>query len=1029
MGNSFSVEETKKAFETFLQSERGGNASTLSNSDGGQGRSVMNLDDTLNHLLELQLTEEQVAEALPLYVVREMRHCKTSYFASLLYACIAEVHAMGLRRAKVNGSLPTETGISGKTLNRTDLTGKEILRFSNALLILRRCLPFALEDGFIEEESFINSYPLEGTSSTGTGGEAVREERRNREKTVATFTFQQLFFIEGRKCDDRNMEDRFPPLNLPSTSLNGAPPRHSKACSLSKALIWGLVESCFIRGLTMPYSWQGSPCEGGKTISSPSVFHDEVDVDLLWYEGVGSYSPLNCRKYSTMADKSVRLMRIEVLKTLLSSLSSQLYHRSNSSSEGAMYGSSDSQVLLTSSNTLLPPSEGPAGTREARKTSSPLKSAQPVYFRDTLFLEPLIDTLSVPLMPTLAASLLNSIVQYIPYGSMPYMSYLGPEGEREVLHAARLLLAVLSYVGSPSSVKYRDPQGRSMEKKSPSRDEKNTSQKDVDIGDKSDAGANWGEEEHNASSQVFQAFSADQEGEQPKESPKIVGPVISSASRIAAHQSMKLPAEADAGEFLDSTAGTRLNRENVSPGFSGSPPTNSGRIGYVHSVRKLFCELTMAESSFIIENFQKLIGLRTYASQTYLPDSQKTLDSQDEFVLLLWRLIDLSPMVYQQFGLHPKALLYILPLMEYGLDVRKNVLKYFHHFQLVCFIFLKLSEQRHFCVQCNKILMETVPFHFPRVKPGSITYSEFIVLGICTFLDMKYATLTPTLSSCSVILANMGPYITLLNPVTATWLTNTFTLISSRCLRLQEQTPICEAYETMMLNLCEMMASILQYNGGTSGHCLLAALLQHRVFIRALVEIYVSPKRRSISAPNAFPFLISTLDAAIVAAFPLIIAASSTVPTSFACLSLTDGQTVESIIASVENGSFKASSPLVSSAPPFINFPNLPNANNDIGSNPNARLPVADSTRSSPPGSSILPIDSQVKQTELVLAQLKNLSLVGVLPPTHPLIVRRFQTSAAIEQWALLTFWTCMYTSLPAGSLGDRYSAKFLLFR
>eukprot|EP00796_Vickermania_ingenoplastis_P011305 gene11305-7837_t len=954
---------------------------------GGEGVS----SKTLDSMLALELTEEQLAEALPLHTIREMRHCHTKTFAAVLYRCIVEIAEMAKRKRSVNDT-------NQQNPSKTALKSDEVSRFHTALMILRRCTPFALEEGDVSLLPEVHPTPstAAGPTPAADGATAARVEPppTHKTKTAATMQFQRLFFAEGRTCDDGNPEERFPPPPAP-TPTPAAPgpdpapfwwtPFPAPGTALGTQLVWSLVECCFIRGLTLNESWR---LPATNTTAS-SLSHIEVDTSVLWYDGVGSANPHNATSYAaTAVDKNV-------LKTLLILLSSQVFRRPSgvtesrgaggepTASEPALEGSANHQALAApASASGTPPQEAPSASSKGFLFG----------FRDTIFMEPLISTTTVPLMPTLGVSLLNGVVQYIPFGAVPYSSYWGLEAETEVVAGARVLVAILSYVGSPLGLTVTRPRGG---------------------GNKEQSGGE----------------GQGSDGEVPRRAP------------------VKVLTGPGAPRHTDPTTEQLESQQQESAG--GPPAPAPPRAQFVHCLRKLFFEITMTEGKFIVEHFRHLIGLRTYAMQTYLPDSQRKIESQDELVLLLWKLLDLSPMVYQQFGYHPDALTYVVPLLHYALDVRFSTSAYLHHLQLTLFILLRLSELRPFCLQCNKVLTETIPFTFPRLPPGVTTYNEVIMIAMCLLLEMKEASVVPLLTSCSIILANMTPYVTSVGALCATRLVNVFTVVSAKFLRLPTQcnaaasptaahgsVALQDAYESIMLNVCEAIASLLQYNT-LGSKCVVAALLQHRTTVRVLMELYVYRRLRHIRIQTALPFLIVTLDSTIAAATPLVVAGGIELPPLPAppAASSSGAAVVEPPSAAVA----LTSTPALRAMEDIWRQLSATSASSDGGgsdaatSSPLSMSPVVPGRGAAPPSSYVSqntpPIEAQIRQTEAIFQLLGPLSLVGAIPTPHRIMLKRLQTSPVIEQWTMTAFWTCLYTELPAGTLGDRESAKLLSFQ
>lgn len=1112
MGNSASSARGQKFFSEILCNdftEGGGDqgaddtssknvSSTLSGTkkelqaSSGSDSPALSLADKMNSALDLPITEAQLSDWLPLSAIRELRQYRTKVFALLLYTCIKEIHKMALLRRTVNGEassfLPQSNASKVPPTSKRNLSSEETTRFLTALTILRRCMPTALE----EDRTVIETIVEEKNTSHGKSESSVPTTVNSsaeppRQKTIITKTFTQSFFSERCKCDDLNLEDRFPFFTI-NPSL-----REEASVSLSTALVWSLVECCFIRGLTLPLQWKGlsSGCElvtnqatrenstaQVSSITFPSLAHSEVDLSLLWYEGVGSENP--CKSPSPKAravEKSIRHMRKEVLHTLLITLSSLLFRHEQQTTKNlknttctpadeVTYHQEDLVAEDNSTNEPFtngapfqtPHSEGFEEDVKRRKkvlesTDSPSEPSF-VSSRDTLFMEPLLSATTVPLMPTLAFSLLNALLQYQPFGAVPYSSYLGSGEEKVILMGTRVLVAVLLYVGVPIKGKNRPERaGSPLATVVPSlqliRDESSIESAVATAAQAPgatyspglDSKATRGEGDRSAS-----PCSPDASGNPSSPSDTTQRKRDHSADVSTATSPSKFTLKEE-----------ELNFSSASPSVGEHSPTTQP-LKFLHCVRKPIYEITMTESKFIISNIRNAIGLRTYAGQTYLPDSQKRTETQDEFFFLLWKLIDISPMVYQQFAFHPQALSYIIPIVEFALDVRKNKLRFAHHFQLGVFLLLRLSELRAFCLMCNKVVCETLPFSFPRLASGSTTYLEVIVIALCIFIEMKEIRVLPVLSSCSFALANLAPYLTTLGAITSTRLAYTFAVVCTRWLRLSPESPLCEKYEIVLTNMCEAIASILQYNGGVGGKYMIAALIPYRALILVLLEACVRQRRRPLSIESPTPFLIVTLDAALTNATPLVAGGPTAFPTnklvatllsppngsSPSSISTSPPTSVDDLLTRLLNSSWDpsshspedhSSSPLVDSLVSETEMPVAPsNTDGSLSQNPennNNHTTRADedgasterpTDKNSPSGVSNGGVgvrDADIRQTEEVAKQLSRLNLVGALPVPHKIFVKKLKTSLAVEKWSLETFWIGLHSCFPEGTFDD----------
>ncbi|KEG10052.1 putative protein HID1 isoform 1 [Trypanosoma grayi] len=644
-------------------------------------------DDAFALLLGTELSNSELERAVPLTVLRSMRHCYTRNFAQLLFKCIEVV-------AKV---LTTDFKRDERNISA------EAQKLQNALRLMRRMLPIAMESGNTpcDEESPDTADTVSLTQSPDVGS-ANGEAPTRRSRTQFTKTFVQSFFVENLACDDERPEHRLP--TLPGQEL-----------PLGKFMGCVLIDCCFIRGLTLDKN-------AAPTDLSPS--HPYVDQSLLWYPGVGG-------EQTTEVNSTMHTIRYEILYTLVALLAYPLF---------------------------LPPGS-----------------------RDTIFTEPLLSVDTVPLLPTLVASSLNTILSYNPFGSLPYTSHWVGAKELVTQMSARFLGAILCYPGAP------------LDEAPP------TSVAGVPAGNETNA--------------------------------------------------------------LSSNAATGKNGEAV-----GRTATSS-RVQVVHSARELIHKITAEEARCIVVRFQPIIGLKLYANRTYLPDSQRCFLTQDEFMMVLWRLIELSPECLAAFGREPAVLGYLLPLVDYALNARRDP-HFFPHLELVLFIFMRLTGNRPFCLQCNAPFRESIPFEFDAFK-GS--YADLIIIMMCSFLLMRDDLIRPFHVTCSAIITNIAPFLKSVSLTVSKKLSIVFASVATKCLAYKSSlqttlVPVDDdqvvADHIVMCSIVEAIASVLQYQEAGAAP-LLTVFVERKSLVNELAAVFAAEGPGAIHTGLPSPFLIETLRAAI----------------------------------------------------------------------------------------------------------------------------------------------------------------------
>ncbi|AYU79223.1 conserved hypothetical protein [Leishmania infantum JPCM5] len=878
--------------------------------------------ESLSQLLNMTMTEEETSRIFTVEKVRQLRHLYTRNFAALLYRCIGAISAVAVKRHEINTSTNPPSAL---------LTTEVMTQYHSALRILLCILPIALESGATPLEDAADASPKSKDPAAPAGADDATPPpaAMTRSRTAATAHFQQLFFVEGKTCDDANPEDTFP--LLPRQNAHLSPTQLcTEPLPLGSFMVWSLVECCFVRGLTLP-EYPVLPTE-----ASVSITHTEVDTGLMWCPGLASEDPIQALAINTStpsftwATPRLPRRRKALLEVLFVALSSLIYHEAG--------------------------------------------------FRDTIFLEPLLSTSTVPLTPTLSISMLNTILQFVPYGYLPYTSHLGVEEKELVVASARLLNATLCYMGVPlDPILPSERQHSVADGAGPSLDQRISQASDMRVSEPVNSTVADGPETSTLSHRNGSHPICDSGG----------------SSRTASSRT---------GALCDALVSNTLHSPPDSIEPSTTPLPHIGPPRFVHSVRKALRDITLTEAKALVQRMQVILGVNVYSSQTYLPVSQGWFASLDDFMVLFWKILDLSPACLAQFGTSSHALDYVIPILDYALAVRRSPL-YTYQFQLMLFVLTRLSEVRGFVLQCNQVCSAALPFRFPKMSPAR-TYNGLIVLALCLVMEMKdLQALVPLFPSCTVVLANMAPFITSLGREPSIKLVSVFAQVTYRCLRstlpsspgnsttgdtlggsfTSAGTSNNLVHQSQMVNLCEAIASLLQYQANGSLY-LIAALVDHRAVVREAKDAYVVQRTKELAVGLPLPFLINTLDAAVAVALPVL-------ESTDALRKITKYYVDTTSEATVNNGTA-----------------------------------AAETTRAFALQVGMGESGAGLAASDEAVDRLRSVTLVGVLPTPHSIVVRKFQSTKSVEQWTATTFWTSAYIHSQAGVLGDRTSVKLVQF-
>ncbi|CCW65972.1 unnamed protein product [Phytomonas sp. Hart1] len=863
--------------------------------------------ENVDTIFSLSFSKKNLMSESTIKYVRALRHFHTDRFALLLYHCIKELSVM---REKKKASV-------------LSFKAEDIRRFLTALQILRLLLPIAFEDG----ETDIDENAQE-QRSTATSiilpKEKVPEEsqqplefnsfdagsfsqNKNVAKKQSTYKFQQLFFMERSKCNDSEVDSHFP--LLPLQEAREAP------LMLGPYLAWVLVESCFIRGLTLHE--ENSPTK----LPLFSLLHPEVDMTLLWYPGIV------CANFSdaplASSSSEVHTPRKEILKTLLVMVSSPLFYSSG--------------------------------------------------YRDIIFIESLISVSVIPLMPTLAVSLLNAILIYKPHTHIPYVTKLSIDEKKVVIMGSRFLSAILYYTGIPMDAfpnAVRD-KGSTKKGKGPN-NQGLTNVKDSEEGNQVHSSTTNFQQDAQAVYKILEDSTAisftnkqDDNSEMKVSGGLAMHSFTSSkdSREMALHQpSDKILPIPKSDSFLDNSQSRPSHKHTV-----GGASKNIVHLCFVHSIRKLVHELTMSEAKLVLDRLKSTMVPTPHLRHKVLPSSWLSVIPESGLVFLLSKLLDISPSVSNQFSLNPEVLPYVVRIVECGLDSQKKA-NNARQTQVYINILLRLSQNRGFTLLCNQPLSTSLTFPFPKL-PSEATFNDFLVTALSLFIGFGDASLGSHLVTCSFVLSNMSSFIIGLGPVASRSLVSVFAYLAHRCLEYTASSSfeMLRIYGPTMAAICEAISCLFRYHKDGS-HYVITFLLNHRGLIRRVREIYISSE--SLRASINVPFMIQDLETVLAAALPIV---------------------------------------------DSLGFPSTRNANSEAEQN------CSEFSHFWCHPEMTFEID------KTVMRKLKTLVLVGILLP-HEIIIKGVQTTKQIEEQLFVLFWESMYLSFDPGTFGYHKSIKLLHF-
>nr|CCC50039.1 conserved hypothetical protein [Trypanosoma vivax Y486] len=191
--------------------------------------------------------------------------------------------------------------------------------------------------------------------------------------------------------------------------------------------------------------------------------------------------------------------------------------------------------------------------------------------------------------------------------------------------------------------------------------------------------------------------------------------------------------------------------------------TIGARTCSTNGAREFARLITPKEAHIIVLHLRHLFSMEHFAYQTASRGSPCHFAIQDECVMLLWRLIELSPECLNAFGRQSEVLCYVAPLVAYAMEAREDT-RLYSRLQLVLFTLMRLTQFRSFSVLCNSPIAEDVS----DILDGCVhTYSDLVIGSLCTLLLNSRVDIRPLHGMCTVVLSNMCPHVTSMSEATS----------------------------------------------------------------------------------------------------------------------------------------------------------------------------------------------------------------------------------------------------------------------
>jgi hypothetical protein len=229
------------------------------------------------------------------------------------------------------------------------------------------------------------------------------------------------------------------------------------------------------------------------------------------------------------------------------------------------------------------------------------------------------------------------------------------------------------------------------------------------------------------------------------------------------------------------------------------------------------------ELTIIFKGLTRLLSHVHESKNTMLPGSKKGIGCHEEVLVIFWKILEENPLFLNHILMNCDVTDIVVPICYIMYSNRKDPSQ-IGLIHLCTFLLLKLSGERSFGVGLNKPFTKKLPCDIPIFGGGhadliSITLHKMVVNG-----SFK---LVPLYSCFFTIICNISPYWRSMSLVAAVKLVNLFEVLASPKFLFSEY----KAFNHLAL-LLEVFNNIIQYQYHGSEHLVYAIIRRKDVFGR-----------------------------------------------------------------------------------------------------------------------------------------------------------------------------------------------------
>lgn len=438
------------------------------------------------------------------------------------------------------------------------------------------------------------------------------------------------------------------------------------------------------------------------------------------------------------------------------------------------------------------------------------------------------------------------------------------------------------------------------------------------------------------------------------------------------------------------------------------------QIGFQENIFiALLRRLTPTDYDFIFNGVLRILNNPVTASNTYLPNSTKSVSCEQEMLTVFWQLIQLCRPFLSHTLRRDEFVELIYPVLHYVYQGRKDSAQ-LGRVHLGVFFLLYLSGEREFSIALNRPFNKPLVIDIPKFWNG--TYADYLILVLIQMIVDGQRRLDSLWECLLTVLSNVSPYIKTLTMVTSTRLLKLFVTLSKRSWLLSR-----EKNHRYVFFLLETFNNILQYQfeGNTA---LVYSIISYRDAFFKLLDITKPP---SITAPAPSEIVgdvnaleINESDEKVVEKLPSP-STENHETSSSASKPSEPSSSADKKEGSEEAGPSQQTTAARSSGPQAMTTAGVLVVDKDDSFHWTQewietwapRLPIGTIIRFL---NGIIPqieaiVEGAATDQDLILNFLKKTTLVGILPVPHPILIRHYNANRQTHIWFLQYIWGVIF--------------------